>query len=175
MRAIFILLLFALIGCSESEELKTCTDGFPKVYGNQEVLDFSIDVYAYDAGNLTLVRSFDIEATPQERVITLTNDSESTDSTYPPTVIDYERIDGCMVDWRQFEQKSWNSNCTSLTINQIGVSINGGTTVTPSFEGDCNKTEEALIQEAIDYLEENNIPFDSIYVDKFRVELKLID
>ena len=171
MRLILAIFCFFHLGCSKSvpENIPNCSDGYPKVFGNENILESKIDVYHFNSGSLTYVRSITYDLGSIDHKVTLINQSSLSETNFPLNM-DYELIDGCIIDDRSYQRMSINENCTSITIDYLNIGINGGTWVTGMFE--CGKTDETVIEEAINYFEQSQI-FDSVYIDRVSRELTL--
>lgn len=170
---IFAIFCLSLLGCSNptTEDISNCTNGFPKVFGNENILESKIDVYHYNSGSLTYARSIHYDLGSINHEITLINQSSLSETNFPMT-FDYEIINGCIIDNRNYQKMVINENCTKITIDYLNIGINGGTWVTGMFE--CGKTNEMVIEEGINYFEQSQ-EFDSIYVDRVRRELTLVN
>ena len=171
---IFAIFCFSLLGCSKStpEDISNCTNGYPKVFGNENILESKIDVYYYNSGNLTYARSiyYDLDSINHE--VTLINQSSLSETNFFMT-FDYELLNGCIVDNRNYQKMKINENCTIITIDYLAIGINGGIWITGIFE--CDKTNQMVIEEGINYFEQSSQEFDSIYVDRVRRELTIVN
>lgn len=166
---LLILLSLLFISCSKSEEAENCIDGYPKVFGNQIIIEQAIETYQYESGKLTFTSSFRPDAPTTGRTITLLSPTELSDSSHPVN-IDFELIDGCIKDWRNYERKRIDNNCTLIKIDHLSVGVNG------SWIGglfDCNKSDSIIIEEALTAFAATEI-FDSVQIDRWSVELQLI-
>lgn len=177
MKAILLIICFSILSCSDSEEplILNCMDGYPKVFGNQIVTEYKGDIYHYKSRKLTYVRSVLFNNT-DERTITLINQSELSDS-HNFTSTEYELIDGCIKDFRDYQRIRINENCSLITVNFIEVGVNeeiggdGAQWLSGIF--DCENTDSMVIEEAIDRHKQYG-KFDSVYVSRYTAELSLI-
>lgn len=121
MRLIFAILCFSFLGCSkpEPENNSNCNEGFPKVFGNENILESEIDVYHFNSGILTYVKSIPYDLGSMDHKVTLINQSSLSETNFPQN-IDYESINGCIIDNRSYQRMSINENCTSY---QVALSI----------------------------------------------------
>jgi hypothetical protein len=152
--------------------VSSCSEGYPKTFGEETITKDKIEVYHYDAGSLTLARSFSPGQSSSNRTVVLINESEMSDS-YHPVNIDYQLIDGCIVDFRDFQRMRINENCTKINADYLSVGINGSTWVDGVFE-DCTTTDDMVIADIIDFYAQSET-FDSVYVTRFSAELDLLN
>ena len=176
MKEILLIICFSFLSCSGSEEPLNCLDGYPKEFGNQVVIENKIDVYHYKTRVLTYVRSISIPSI-DDRTITLINQSELSDSQHS-TPIEYELINGCIKDWRDYQRIRLNDNCTLITSSSIEIGVNdeiggnGRVWLTAFF--DCEETDSMAIEEAIDIHKQSG-RFDSVYMSRQHIELSLVN
>lgn len=171
MRLAFAIFCYLLLGCSKSEpeDMPTCTDGYPKVFGNENILKSQIDVYHFNSGVLTYARSIAYDLGSIDHEVTLINQSSLSETNFSLNM-DYQLMDGCVIDSRNYQRMSINENCTAMTIDYISIGVEFGIWVSGIFE--CGKTDETIIEEAINYFQQSQI-FDSVYIDRISRELIL--
>lgn len=170
-RLIFAIFCFSLLSCSKSEpeDIPSCTDGYPKVFGNENILKSQIDVYHFNSGILTYARSIAYDLGSKDHKVTLINQSSLSETNFPLNM-DYELINGCIIDNRNYQRISINENCTSITIDYLTVGVEYGIWVSGIFE--CGKTDETVIEDVVTYFQQSQI-FDSVYIDRLNRELTL--
>ena len=176
MKEILLIICFSFLCCSEPEEPPINTDGYPKIFANQVVIANQIDVYHYKTRTLTYTRTIPIPSI-DDRTITLNSQTELEDS-QNPTPIEYELINGCIKDWRDYQRITINDNCTLITSSSITIGVNdeiggnGRTWLTAFF--DCEETDSMAIEEAIDIHKQSG-RFDSVYLNRQLIELSLVN
>ena len=156
------------LSCSSSTD-QNCNEGYPKVFSNQIDYKNQIDVYHFENGQLTLVRSIFPPSTDEVRTITLLSTNELNDTWVSPGNLNYTNENGCIVDDREWQKIRINDDCTQITIDIMSVGVNGGWIVA---NYDCSDQEEDAIQDGIDFFRDIEV-FDSVYVDKLNIELHL--
>ena len=162
------LLFLILTSCSKTSE--SCDEGFPKKYGNPVVLEHRADIYSYSLRELNFVRSMEFEEEIDDRIITLNGDNTFDDSVWN-TDAEYQFVDGCIMDERNWELITLNDNCTEMTITYLDVSVEQGTL---SAMWECGMTEDEAIQDAIDrHLTYGR--FDTVNVYRFVIGMSLLE
>ena len=165
-----------MLSCSGSEEQLYCSEGYPKEFGNRVIVENKVDIYHYKTRILTYEKSISFPST-DDRTITLLSDTELSDTQHS-TTIEYERIDGCIKDWRDYQSITINDDCSLITSSSIQVGVNdeidgtGRKWLTVFF--DCEKTDSIGIEEAIDNFKQSG-RFDSVYILRFTEELSIIN
>jgi hypothetical protein len=140
------------------------------VYDNQVLTANQIDVYHHDnnSGEITYVRSQPLPPA-DDRTVTLLSETELSDTQHPAN-IDYELVDGCVKDFRDFQRMTVSQDFTLMTIDNLIIGLEGGISASGIF--DCEKSDEMVIQEIIDAFEMTEV-FDSVYIERYRAELSL--
>lgn len=166
------MVILTLMNCAKEANLRDCSSGFPKTFGDEVILEQRIDVYHYDSGNLTFARSILFETGSSDRIIRLMDQNTLSD-THQSAEIAYElTTDNCIKDFRDYQRMTLNDDCSSIQVDYLTIGINGGTSVSGLFG--CEKTDDMVIAEAISFFEQTEV-FDSVYVDRLSIRLDLME